>query len=261
MGTLINNVMNFNRHIRRGGALLLAVFLCGSGGAKAADLVDAQSFEGVNGLFPLVFNQFNPAWGVLNSVSVTFTLYSNGGVLRFDNDGGTAASGNVRFGSDGNIYSEDLTGDEFEPLTLVARAASPNTLISADVDDGDIEVGGTPNFSFEGDDYAVVNGGNYSASRTSDLSDYLAGFIGVGTYTITAEASQFVSASAFGGAQQQIDPSSVSGSVVITYNYTGDGPPPPDPPPGDPSAVPEPSTMALMLAAAVSLRLVVRRRR
>ena len=225
--------------------------------ARAAIYQDSQSFEGITGTFLLTFDQFNPLWGVLNSVTLTFNLYSSGGALRFDNDGATPASGNVRFGVDGNFYSEDLTGDPDEPLSLVVRAQSPLTAVSVAADDGDLEVGGTAGFSTVGPDYAEINGGNYFATRTSDMADYLVGFLGIGTFTITAEANQFVSASAFGGAQQQIDPSSVSGTVIVTYNYSGDGPPPPQPqPPGpdDSNAVPEPTTISLILLALIAVR-------
>lgn len=122
------------------------------------------------------------------------------------------------------------------------------------VDDGDLEVGGTSNFSSQGTDFAQVIGGNYTATRAGDISDYILSLTGYGTYSFLVEASQYVSASAFGGAQQQIDPSSVSGTVTVTYNYSGSGPPPPEPPPPPPGpAVPEPSTLSILLFAAALL--------
>ena len=74
------------------------------------------------GIFVLTFDQWNPDWGTLDTASVSINFHSMGGVLRFDNDGASTASGNVRFGADANIFSEDLTGDPDEPLTLTARA-------------------------------------------------------------------------------------------------------------------------------------------
>ena len=236
------------------GVLFVGVLILPAPVAHAAIYQDTQEFEGITGTFLLTFDQFNPAWGTLNSVTLTFSLYSSGGALRFDNDGATPATGNVRFGVDGNFYSEDLTGDPDEPLSLVVRAQSPLTPVSVAADDGDVEVGGTAGFSTVGPDYAEVIGGNYFATRNSDMTDYVVGFLGIGTFTITAEANQFVSASAFGGAQQQIDPSSVSGTVTVTYNYTGDGPPPPEPQPQDSSTVPEPTTISLVLLALVAAR-------
>lgn len=217
--------------------------------SRSAVLTDSLSFDGVAGIYYLTFDQWNPEWGILGSASLTIDFYSVGGVLRFDNDGALPASGNVRFGADANIFSEDLTGDPEEPLTLTARAQSPLTPVSVQANDGDAEVGGTANFSSQGSDYAQVLGGSYYATRSGSITDYILSLTGYGTYTFVVEASQYVSASAFGGAQQQIDPSSVSGTITVTYNYSGSGPPPP--PPDDPgpsgSAVPEPSTLSILL--------------
>ncbi len=231
---------------------------------RGALLTLTEYFSGVSGIFFLEFNQFNPAWGVLNSVTLTLNLYSDGGVLRFDNDGTLGASGNVRFGSQGFLYSEDITGDsELDLVNAIAR--SGNIAISVSADDGDAEVGGTSNFSFSGSDYAQVIGGKYTGSRTEDVTDYADAFYGTATFTVTAEALQYVTASAFGGAQQFIDPSTVSGSVIVAYNYSGSGPPPPAPDPEpdpdpnpdpQPSAVPEPSTMLLMSMTMFLLRVL-----
>lgn len=99
------------------GALLLT-----NANLRAAVLTDSLSFDGVAGIFVLTFDQWNPDWGTLDTASVSINFHSMGGVLRFDNDGASTASGNVRFGADANIFSEDLTGDPDEPLTLTARA-------------------------------------------------------------------------------------------------------------------------------------------
>lgn len=217
---------------------------------RGALLTLTEYYSGISGIFPLEFSQFNPAWGVLNSVTLTLNLYSAGGILRFDNDGGVGASGNVRFGSQGFIYSEDITGDpDLDLVTALARSA--NIAVNVAADDGDLEVGGTANFSSTGPDYAQVIGGSYFGTRTEDVTDYVDSFYGTETFTVTAEALQYVTAAAFGGAQQFIDPSTVSGSVVVVYNYSGSGPPPPEP---EPSAVPEPSTMLLMTMAMFVLR-------
>ncbi|MBP7830311.1 MAG: choice-of-anchor E domain-containing protein [Kiritimatiellae bacterium] len=224
-------------------AILLGTGLTFSG--RAATITETEVFSGIPNLTAdLEFNQFDqPAWGTINSILITLVLYANGGALRVDNDSTGAASSTVGFGGQATLTSADvvlLNGSFQNPIGTVVASTSNSVSLAAN--DGDAEVGGTANFSAQGSDYGQVLGQSVSRSSSGEVASMfwssLTGFIGTGSYTLTLNASQYLNLGSLGGAQQQIDPLSVSGTVSVTYDYTGDGPPPPP-------QTPEPSTLVL----------------
>lgn len=251
------------RILHAGVSIILGAALTWSG--QAATITETEDFSGIPNLTAhLEFEQFNqPAWGTINSILITLVLYANGGALRVDNDSSSAASSKVGFGGQATLTSSDvvlLNGSFQNPVGTVVASTSNSVSLAAN--DGDAEVGGTPNFSSQGSDYGQILGQEVSRSASGYVASMfwssLTGFIGTGSYTLTVNANQYLNLGSLGGAQQQIDPLSVSGTVSVTYDYTGDGPPPPAP-------TPEPSTFALLcgsLAAwAASRRWKATRRR
>ena len=229
---------------------VVALVLLAGMPAPGATLSQTNSFSGVPNLTSyLLFNQFNePAWGTVNSIYITLTLYASGGSLGADNDSTSTASGTVGFGAEATLSSEDvfLYNSSFQN-TIGKVVASTSNSLTLRADDGDVEVGGTSHYSAQGVDYGQVLG----QSVTKSASGYVAstfwsmgtGFIGTGSYTIMINANQYLNLGSLGGAQQLIDPLSVSGTVVVTYDYTGDGPPP--------EGIPEPSTIWLLVTGSL----------
>lgn len=210
-----------------------------------------EDFAGIPNLsIPLVFNQFSPVWGVVNSVQITLNIYANGGELRVDNDSASSATAQVAFGTQVSLTSSDvnLLNGSFQPVIGTLIAATSNSLSLA-ANDGDVEVGGTSGFSMQGEDYGQITGDSVGNTRTGTINPFFINqFSGDGTFTINVDANQYVQLGSLGGSQQQIDPLSVSGTVMFTFDYTGDGPPP-EQPEGGPSTVPEPSTISLFLGS------------
>lgn len=224
--------------------------------SEAKTLSETESFSGVPNLTVyLLFNQFNqPAWGTINSIYITLTLYANGGSLGADNDSTSSASGNVGFGAEATLTSDDvvLLNSGYQNAVSKVVASTSNSL-SLLADDGDVEVGGTSHYSAQGVDYGQVVGTSVSKSSAGYIGSLFwsagTGFIGTGSYTLTINANQYLNLGSLGGAQQLIDPLSVSGTVVVTYDYTGDGPNPPV------VIVPEPSALGLLLGGSLLLAL------
>ncbi len=236
---------------------ILMVLLCHS--AFSAVLVQEDTFNGTpNYSKNITFYQWNSDWGVLNSILIEMEMSANGGALRVDNDSGSSSSSTVEFGAEGNISSSDVVllnagyGSIFVD-EVVAATSDSMTLLG---DDGDVEVGGTSNFSTQGSDYGSIVANNASGSGSDYVGNLFwnagdAGFLGSGTYVIQVELDQYVNLGTISGAQQQIDPLMASGLLRMTYDFTGDGPPEP---------VPEPATLSLSFIAFLLLCAVRRKR-
>jgi hypothetical protein len=226
----------------------LAVLVASSFAAGAVIIEQTQDFSGTpNFDANLVFDEFDDDGGnlTLQSIRVDVSLNVTGGSLKVDNDGNQPASGAVEFGAEVLLSSTvSLVDASLQPIVQPGDVkATDGTTLSVTADDGDTEVGGTPNFSYLGTDYDFFNG---TAQSDSDFgyvsSSAFSQYIGTGTYIITVDADQVADYGALGGVQAQIDPLSASGQVKITYSY-----------------VPEPAALGLLAIGGVAI--LFRRRR
>jgi len=209
--------------------------------AQATLIVQTQNYSGTPTFSQgLTFNQFDDMGGtrILQSILVEATLNVQGGALRLDNDSESVGSGQVTFGGQllltpTGVFIRDSGGNDIiQPGDVKPSGTSPT--ITLQPDDGDTEVGGTPNFSSAGTDYGFYNGTAQSDSDSGYVgSSYWSAYLGTGTYNISADVTQVADYSAFSGVQAQIDPLTADGTVTITYNY-------------EDYVIPEPATMALL---------------
>ena len=216
---------------------------------KAATITQTKTFTGTPTYSSsLTFDQFDNVggWRILNSVELVASTQTQGGALRLDNDSPTPASGTVTFGSQtllssNNVVMRNSGGDIFQTNSLHATGSSS---LNLGADDGDIEVGGTPNYSQVGVDYDFYNGGTTNSSASGFVSSsYFADYIGTGTFAVNVDATQLADYSSFSGVQAQIDPLTSNGELTIIYTFT---------------AIPEPAAFAILGFSAIPL---LRRRR
>jgi len=182
----------------------------------------------------LTFNQFDDQGGTLqlDSVEVVVSVTVQDGALRVDNDAQAPASGTIEFGADVLVSSTvSLIDNTFQPIFgMNDLKATGGTTLALGPDDGDGEVGGIPNFSWLGIDFGEYIGQTEQVTHGGFVDPSVHGqYIGLGTYTITIDANQVASYTAFSGVQALIDPLTTSGTVEVTYNYT-----------------PEPTTLGLL---------------
>ncbi len=194
----------------------------------------------------LTFNQFDDMGGTrtLQSVYVEVNLTANGGALRCDNDAVTPASGAIEFGAQVAVSSSVSMIDAlFQPIFQAGDVkATGGTSMNLAADDGDGEVGGTPNFSYTGPDYDEYLGGAVSDGDSGIVNPVVYfQYIGLGTFTVTLDSSQVANYGSLGGVQAMIDPLTTTGTVKIIYTY-----------------VPEPAALGLLAAGGL---MIIRRRR
>jgi hypothetical protein len=134
--------------------------------AMGSTITQTQSYGGIPDYSQtLTFNKFNDLGGTLTlqSIYVSVDLYANGGALRCDNDAVTPASGAIEFGAQATVGSSvPLIDAMFQPIFQAGDVkATGGTTLNLAADDGDVEVGGTPNFSMAGLDYGFYLGGRW----------------------------------------------------------------------------------------------------
>ena len=199
--------------------IIIAALLLAAVSLQAATITQTNTFSGSpNYSSVLTFNKFNDYGGAftLNSIFINVVLNTEAGAyLGIDNDGQTAASGSVEFGSSGSLSSDYVS------LRKVGTGSFSGTLksislktmnLSADDSDG-------ATYSTQGTDYDALITSSTSVSTNASLRD-IEDYIGTDTYTLTYTVSQWMSMGAFSGAQFQGNPIGANGSVVVEYNYT-----------------------------------------
>lgn len=229
-----------------------------AGSAQASSIVQIQNFSFVpNGTVNLTFDQFDPNGGelgtrTLTSITLSWQVIKTGGSLYVDNDSTTPGSGSITQSVVIDLVSSDVslinTGAQTMGQNITAVTSYTATV---GADDGDIDgiIGNSDNFQTGGPDF---DGTEFANSETVTGSGDVfgafyeignTGYIGAGTFVISATGLQSSDTSAIGGAAFAGTPATAFGNVTVTYNYT---------------AIPEPS--AALLGAFGSLLLLRRRR-
>lgn len=225
---------------------LLSFTLLGAA-ANAATIVQTKNYSFTpTGSQALSFLRFDTMGGnrVLNTVTITTSLTKSGGSLYVDNDSMTAASGSITQSVTISLSSNDVDLLKVPSGSISSITATSSYFVTVGADDGD------------GNGYqagTVDWGGTEFADKTVSLTETIRNsveesFIGTDTFSITASGIQSTDTSAVSGASGAFSPTSASGYVTVTYDYT------------DLTPVPEPGSW-LIVCGGLGAGVFVRRRR
>jgi hypothetical protein len=218
--------------------LAAAMLLVGaSTAAQGATITQIVTYGGIpNFSRPLTFNQFDDLGGTLTllSIKVIVGLDADGGRLILDNDAAGAAAGTFEFGAKAAISSVDVS------LPVLGNLAAVHTeAFALDPNIGD----GLNDYDPSAPDGLAYNGVPETDSKSGFVApaDYGA-YMGIGTYDITLDATQWQTFGGIGGIEWAVSPVTTSGAVTVVYTY-----------------VPEPATLSFL--ALGGLGLLLRRKR
>jgi hypothetical protein len=190
----------------------------------------------------LAVQQFNSAWGTLNSVAFSLSSTFNGQTTL------ACFTGSCTFGP----VSQSVKVTTYSPLSgnPALVVTNPTQTILAGGKGGTLILNGpsgTQIYNTTGSDSDSIGANSDAAMKTA--------FTGLGTVAIDVDAIGAISTTVSGGTGNGGGFSSANASFEVTYDYTV---PPPPPPPVD--EVPEPTTMALAGTALLGLGLMIRRK-
>ncbi|HUU82928.1 MAG TPA: PEP-CTERM sorting domain-containing protein [Phycisphaerae bacterium] len=202
--------------------------------ASAGTIVQTQPFgpSTPNYQAALTFNQYDDSTYALDSVEVIFDLTIGGGQLILDNDGVDPAAGSFELGAQGVISSTDVTlldaGFGHIPADLLVATGDTFNL-AGNVGDGANDFDPSPP---DGLAYTGVAGNDGSSGFVNPtlFGGGDTGYIGLGTFDVTAGLTQWVDYGSVGGIEYAVNPVDAEGFVTVIYNYT----------------IPEPGTLALL---------------
>lgn len=214
-------------------------------GAWATQVSQTKTFSGVPDFEKtLTFGKVNLCPDcTVNWIKVILALNVNGGQYILDNDADSPASGSFNFGGAAIISSLDvnLLDAAFQPVVGSVLAGHSNTFslapnvgdssgdYSPDPPDGMIYIGGTETASADG----LIN------------SIFFSQYLGVGTFDVKLNVSQWANFSGASGVEAAITPVSSDGEVEFIVDYT---------------CIPEPSSIMALFAGIGALGLIRRRK-
>lgn len=193
------------------------------------------------------FDKFDMSGYNLTGVTIGLDLGISGGRLGVDNDSTDPAGADLilDLGAAGDLSSTDviLWKAPLQPI-FAALNISTGVALHLDADNGD----GIGNVDLTAPDGYEWLGQPESDSASGNVSSlYFSGYIGAGTFDITAALTQIMNYGQVSGIEMQCTPVSASGNVNVTYEY---------------EPVPEPSgIVALLTGVGGLLGMGFRRRR
>ena len=214
--------------------------------AGATQVTQEKSFNGVPDFEKqLTFAKMNFTCPncVMNWIRIDLILNVTGGQYVIDNDADSPASGSFSFGGKANISSTDvsLLDGSFNPVVGTVTAGHTDTF-SLDPNFGD----GPGDYSPNPPDGMVYIGGTETDSKFGYINSlFFNQYIGVGTFDIDVDATQWAMFSGSSGLETAITPVTANGKVIVTYDYT---------------CVPEPGSL-MALAGGLGMLGLIRRRR
>jgi hypothetical protein len=210
---------------------------------QAEMIIQTQGFVAKPGLQkPLVFNQFDPASGTLQTVRVDLLLEISGGTLSVDNDGPEPVTTSAQLGVTGQIRSTDVRLID-ESMNPIFGDANPLTVATGTVfelasDDGDLDLfepAGPDGGSYTGGDLSTIDGALLNPEIITD-------FIGTGILTMVADLDPYVDFGMGAPLTGQSDPVTVYANVILTYDMTLAN-----------EVVPEPSGLLLLALGGIAI--------
>ncbi|MCP5524500.1 MAG: choice-of-anchor E domain-containing protein [Verrucomicrobiales bacterium] len=220
----LGTVQRSARRAVRLGALAVVVGLCLPAQVQAAQIVQMESFgpNTPNYNVNLTFNQFDTLGGrrTLTAVKVSLTLNVSGGDATADNDGVNPGTVTITIGGAGSLSSTDvlLLNSSFQSIAQNVQAVTTGSqYLTADDGDG-------PGVQTTGTDWYTLIGQSQSSSGGDFVNSGLwtigaKGYIGTGTFQLTAAVTTSFNISGISGAAGEFNPIAADGAATVTYYY------------------------------------------
>ena len=194
-----------------------------SGVAQALTIIQTKSFSFTPaGNQTLTFDKSgqDPGNWKLDSVTVTTSLTKSGGSLYVDNDSAVAASGSI---SQSITISLSSTGPILINTSYGAignETATTSYFVALAADDGDGE-----GYQAGGPDWGGTTFSDRTVAKTETVAAFaLDSYKGEGsTFSITVSGGQNIDTAAVSGVAGSFTPSTASGDVTVTYQYSSIG--------------------------------------
>lgn len=207
------------------GGIMMLILTCAAMGANGATIVQTQDFS-----FPpyasrtLTFEKFNNNGGnaTLTGAHITIQYTRRGGYAAYDNESESTATITLT-----NKVTQRIDTQEILALTEMGSSsrlggttglsATSPTSATLGVDDDPTD----SDFNSSGADYFQYNTPKLAVSDSASMNN-IARFNGTDSIKMELEGTQGGQSQLMSGLKSPISPPSATGSITITYDYTGD---------------------------------------